>query len=150
MKGISGELIVFLLTFIVWVVGQIAERKRKEKQEAERLPGAEDGPRRGRQREPWLPPADDRPIVDTFGSDEEPVEAVPEMTVAAWAPKSVGTDTGMGRVRASRLEERRIAARQRLQLRGGPGGGREALRRAVLLSEVLGPPRALRSWQPPQ
>ncbi|MCB9901639.1 MAG: hypothetical protein H6826_09860 [Planctomycetes bacterium] len=150
MKGVSGELIVFLLTFVVWVVGQIVERKRKQQQEAERHPDAQHGPRRGRQREPWLPPADDRVIVDTFGADETPVESVPEMTVASWAPASVGTDTGMGRVRASEAEVRSAAARHRLQLAGAPGEGREALRRAVVLSEVLGPPRALRAWQPPQ
>ncbi|MEZ6009226.1 MAG: hypothetical protein R3F05_15880 [Planctomycetota bacterium] len=150
MKGISGELIVFLLTFVVWVVGQIAERKRKQQQEAEQHPDAQRGPRRGRQREPWLPPADDRVIVDTFDSNDAPVEGVPEMTVASWAPASVGTDTGMGTVWASQAEVRSAAARQRLQLVGAPGEGREALRRAVLLSEVLGPPRALRAWQPPQ
>ncbi|MGE0192351.1 MAG: hypothetical protein AB7T63_09960 [Planctomycetota bacterium] len=150
MKGISGELVVFLLTFVIWVVGQIAERKRRQKQEAEGPPEARQGTRRGRQREPWLPPDEDRPIEDTFASEGAPVEAVPEMTVATWAPTSVGTDTGMGAVWASLAEERRSAARRQLQLVGAPGEGRAALRRAVLLAEVLGPPRALKSWQPPQ
>lgn len=74
-----------------------------------------------------------------------PVPPVPSGPTAPWPPGRDPVGAGDGAARVASPERGGLARRVRRRLRGD----RDQLREAVILMEVLGPPRALRPYRPP-
>ncbi len=168
---VGPELVVFLITFLVWIIGQIAERERKKRAQQQQHPEAPTHPPGERSegglpdllRLPWPPPDEPPPPPrprrtaaprdlpgDGSGEAARPAEPVQAPVFAAWRSLDAAlATTAIGTVKSSLSEERRSRARTRLHLTTGTHDDREMLRRAVLLAEVLGAPRAVRAWTPP-
>lgn len=143
MRGISGELVILVISFAVWILGTIAERKRRGPEERpRRIPDADAPP-------PLRPPHPEpgAPALAPAYAEEEPREGI----VSDWKPAGLTGPawTETAGVTLSGAQRRQHSARGRLHLGGGPAGGRRAaLERAILLAEVLGPPVALRPVPP--
>jgi hypothetical protein len=169
--GVADREVVFLVvTLLVWIVSAIFQSRKKASDEGQRRRGprgrGEDAvapdaepvfdfvevtPGEGELR--WRPPPP-APAPDEEFRAPEPLgvgatldlPALPSERGVAPAHDFLGarvlpTEVGALEVK-TRAAERRAAAWARLGL-GGRVAGREALRRGVLWSEVLGAPRAL-------
>lgn len=163
-------LILLVLIFLSWVLNTLAEAKRKrdvqrrppprELPEADPFPTptGTQGERRYRAPRPVPPPPPPQPATPHYRRvrksvfEERPSsipglapETPPKRPGDTTAPTS-GIQFGLevaGEMTGGGTGHRgsRARARQRLGLDGSPASGRQALRRAVLIAEVLGPPR---------
>lgn len=145
MRGVSGELVILLISFVVWILGTIAERKRRETERHPRTMPDEGGAPRA-ERDPRRTSAEARTAA-------EPTEPVPEILVSDWKPAGIRGPawTPTVGVTLSGAQRRQHHARDRLRLgEARKPDRRRALQRAILLAEVLGPPLALRQHPPGQ
>ena len=136
---LDGDLIFFAIAFVMWIVGQIADRKRKQDQAERRQPDREPAPHESAPTNapPRAPsPAQIPTPISRRGADR------PSLTDSLAEQGRVHQAT---HATASEAMLRRRAAWARLGLDAAKGRDpRTAVRRAVLFAEVLGPPRARR------
>ena len=140
-KGLIGQLVFVLIALLAWILREAAERRAARQAgptpEGERV----DAMLRARREE--HPEAyvdmDAGPVPPPVPAAEPVPGAIGDLQ-PTFVPKDLGTMEAHPDMQTHRRAGR-APVRRRLGI--APGGGRRAVRRAVLWSELLGPPRAL-------
>ena len=159
-KGLIGQLVFVLIALLAWILREAAERKAAKQagpQSSEEVAARVDAMARAqRLQNPDAYEDDEAWEAAAYGETPTPPPipeaaqqsafdpADPNRPIGGLKPTFVPKDLGTMESHPDMATTRRTGpsqARERLGI--PPGGGRRAVRRAVLWSEVLGPPRAL-------